>query len=174
MVTTVLGDIPSFLEYIFTELERLGLDVSAYFLDHLCYRVDTADLYEEKKKQMLSHAKLLSEALISGRPIATFELNEPILFRERSIGVVEIPHPKAGIQVKTGLEHVEFVIDEDFKSFLNRYSHLSFDQSGLAKQHNPELELKFVKANVKFHRVSLREAIARESSPTPNASKKKP
>ncbi len=156
MTLSFLGDVQAFLTRIFQHLDQAGLHVEAYELDHICYRVTTGEGYEQKKRELEPHAKLLTETLINGRLIATYELSEPILFRERRISLIELPQPKAGKLVREGLEHVEFVIDEDFPTFLRRYPHLAFDTRGMDKPHNPEVELNFADVNVKFHHIALK------------------
>src|SRR3989338_417894 len=97
-----------FLDTMDQDLVRLGLDLSAYPLDHLCYRVKTESAYQKMKSFASLHAILLSEALIAGRPIATFKLAHPIAWHGRTVSVVEIPSPKAGRDYEEGWEHAEF------------------------------------------------------------------
>ncbi len=164
MSTHILGDLTAFLDAIFTDLAKQGVDVSCYELDHLCYRVATPALYEAKKREIEVQAHLLSEAQINGRPIATYELHQPVIYKGRRIAIVEIPYPKPGKTIETGLEHVEFVIHEPFESFLKLYPHLPFGLEGMKKAHNPEIELNLTVGNVKFHHTSLKDAIAREQA----------
>lgn len=157
-------DVQTFLSLIFSEMQRHGIDVTNYQLDHLCYRVATIDLYQEKNQELAGKADLLSEALIGGRPIASWLLREPIVFQNRCIHVIEVPAPKPGTAPETGWEHVEFVIPEGFAAFLQNHAHLPFDTSGLHKAHNPEVALKLGPLQVKFHLLSLQDAIRREKA----------
>jgi len=160
----ILGDIPAFLDRLFAELDRYDLDVDSLELDHLCYRVNSIEHYEQKKSELTRHARLLTEALINNRPIASFELFEPITYKQRKISVIELPAPKHGTTFYEGLEHVEFVITEPFDQFMARYPSLSFETSGMEKRYNPEIQLQFGDIAVKFHHCSLRDVIRAEQS----------
>jgi len=46
----IFDGIPPFLETIFSHLSEDGIDVSHYTLDHICYRVETMEEYEDMKK----------------------------------------------------------------------------------------------------------------------------
>lgn len=155
-----------FLDKVFQGLREKSISVEAYELDHLCYRTSTEDEYRKAKQDMADLGKLLTEALINGRPIASFLLHEPITYGPRRISVIEIPAPKPGYAYKSGWEHVEFVITESFDEFLHKNSKQVFDRSGLSKAHNPELILGFSDFVVKFHKESLYNIIQREVGET--------
>ena len=55
-----LGDPTQFLDETFKELHNDGFDVSGYELDHICYRVETMERYEEIKSllDILNHESL--------------------------------------------------------------------------------------------------------------------
>lgn len=156
-----------FLDQVFVNLERAGVDVAGFELDHLCYRVETLEEYRRFKTELVGKANLLHEAVIGGRPIATYELRTPIHYQrsgiQRKISILELPSPKPGSPYRSGLEHVEFVIDESFEAFLARYPQLIFDMSGANKASNPEVRLSFEDCSVKFHHQSLKEVIALET-----------
>ena len=57
-VENLLGDINPFLVKVSTFLEKDGIDVSNYKLDHICYRVETPNKYEELKQKLLSYGPL--------------------------------------------------------------------------------------------------------------------
>lgn len=162
-----LGDVHGFLTEIFSKLEASGIDVSRYELDHLCYRVETQDQYLEMKHQLGSAGKCLGEHLIGGRPIATYKLHFPIVFefrdRTRSIACVELPSPKSSSPYVRGLEHAEFVIDESFEEFMEKYSYLNLSIQGMEKKHHPQIQLKFGGKTVKFHHMALDKIIELES-----------
>ena len=144
-----------FLDQIFHHLQEDQLDVSSYELDHLCYRVESIERYTELKEVCHKLGSLLSETLINGRPIATFKLQEPILYQGRAIKLLELPSPKPGSPYAEGFEHVEFVIDEDLDSFIARYPQLTFDTKGMKKAINPDVRLAYGPLSVKFHRHNL-------------------
>lgn len=145
----------SFLSYIFHTLETLKIDVSRLELDHVCYRVETLQRYEALKKMLETEAELLGEKMISGRPICTYKLKEPLRYEAREIWVLELPAPKDGSPYQEGFEHVEFVIDTSFEDFMLRYPHIPFDTKALGKAINPDIGIDSDGARVKFHQNSL-------------------
>ena len=88
-----MTDPRTFLRTLFEALAEQAVDVSAFALDHLCYRVETPERYEELRKEMDAEHVLLAESRIGGRCIATYRVQSPWLFESRWIDVVEFPHP---------------------------------------------------------------------------------
>ena len=58
-------------------LQACGLPISDWFIDHLCYRVETQVRYAELKQELASENKLLIESEIGGRMISSFLLHQP-------------------------------------------------------------------------------------------------
>lgn len=150
-----LGEINSFLFKVFAALAKDKIDVSKYELDHVCYRVETLDRYEELKKQLLNSGELLSENEINGRAIANFKLNEPIIFADRKIFGIELPAPKLGVFFKEGYEHVEFAVGINLDDFLKIYPQINWDTTGIAKNVNPDIFVRYDNFTVKFHQHSI-------------------
>lgn len=156
----MLTGVNPFLDALFLGLKQTGIDPRGYFLDHICYRVETPAAYEAHKRAWAERGDLLHEALIGGRPIAAFKLHEPIEYKERRIPVVELPAPKAGSAYAEGWEHAEFVIDETFAELMARHPQVAWDTSAVGKAHNPELRVGLGNGvSVKFHRASLEDVI---------------
>lgn len=164
----LLGSPTPFLNGLFAALAEDRIDVSSYELDHLCYRVVELKRYEELKDQLTLLGSLLGENIIGGRPIATFQLQEPIHYRERKIQVLELPAPKSGRNYPEGYEHVEFVIDQPFEAFMAQYPKLKFETKGINKLVNADIQLQYQGFGVKFHRQSLANVIARQQSILPD------
>ena len=153
-------DVEIFLDRIFYGLEKLKIDVSNYYLDHLCYRVATETEYQSRKSELLTDNKLLIESPVNGRLISTFKLNHSIIYGQRIIDVIELPSPKKNTEYLTGFEHVEFVINESFESFSQKYPDVNFDHSSANKSFNPEIRIEIEKnISVKFHHLSLEKVI---------------
>lgn len=144
-----------FLDALFLEMSAAKADFSTYEIDHVCYRVETDERYQELKEQLTSYGELLTEKPIGGRPIATFRLHEPFIFRDQKIDLLELPAPKSGRFYAEGFEHIEMVIDLDFKNFMQKYAHLNFDTKAINKKVNPEVRLTFQSGAVKFHHHAL-------------------
>ena len=150
-----LGRPNEFLTNIFRRLEESGIDVSHYELDHICYRVETWERYLELTQVLATKGKLLAETMIGGRPIATFLLEKPFVYKDRIINCLELPSPKDGSPYKEGFEHVEFVIDLPFEEFMEKFPAINFKTKGMEKAVNPDISIKFPEGAVKFHHHTL-------------------
>ena len=133
--------------------------------DHLCYRVASREEYEIKKRELLLENKLLTEAEIRGRPIATFRLAKPLHFDGHEIELLELPAPKPGQTFKTGFEHVEYVLREPFKTYLDAHPELRALAEIRENPFNPEMTFTFGDYGVKLHYAPLDEVIALEELP---------
>lgn len=151
-----------FLERVFGDLEGVGLDVSRYQMDHVCFRTSSQESYIHHKNQYSKIAKLLIESEIHGRMISTFELSEPIYFKDRVIRIVELPAPKAGSDYPDGYEHVEFVCDCDFTEIQKQAPSLPWKLS--SKVFNSEMRVKLPNCCVKFHHQSLKSVVEIEKN----------
>ncbi|MCB0583264.1 MAG: VOC family protein [Phaeodactylibacter sp.] len=60
-VYDILGNPSFFLDRLFNALQEEGVDVSNYELDHLCYRVESLERYEELKAALSGMGNLLSK-----------------------------------------------------------------------------------------------------------------
>ncbi|WP_374079338.1 VOC family protein [Bdellovibrio bacteriovorus] len=162
-IQDVIGNYTAFLDSIFSNIKTAGLDVSNFEMDHACYRVSSLEQYEVKKAQLHTFGSLLTEADVNGRPIATFKLHKPLLYKNRELYLIELPAPKKGKDVPEGLEHVEFVAGDHLTDIMTTYKNLPWNTSGMSKANNPELELKFDDGlAIKFHPESLNEVIRKE------------
>lgn len=153
--SSILWNTDIFFDTIFHTLESLNINVSNYELDHLCYRVETTERYEELKKIFGENWKLLSEKEINGRPICTFKLKQAIQYGGREISVLELPSPKTGSPYTEWLEHVEFVIDTSFEDFMKQYPDIIFDTKSMNKDINHDIGIEYDAVRVKFHHNSL-------------------
>ncbi len=151
----IFNSVESFLEKIFLNLEKDKIDVSDFELDHICYRVETMQEYDELKKELGKTAKLLGEVKVKKRFIASYKLSKPIIFRNRKIWIVEIPQPSEHAFYKSGWQHVEFVMKENFQTFMGKYPQIEFQTGSMGKKINPEIKIEWDDCVVKFHHQSL-------------------
>ncbi len=163
----LIGDYTLFLEKLERELSAIKVDLTQNFCDHLCYRVENLTQYEEMKEKLKTHARLLTEELVNGRPIASFKLHTPLKYKNRQIPLIELPAPKPNSTHTRGLEHAEFVIHESFEDFMLRHQHVHFLTKGMAKTFNPELEIEFKDCAIKLHHMPLESVIAVEQNKIP-------
>eukprot|EP01126_Amoeba_proteus_P024142 TRINITY_DN2429_c0_g1_i4.p1 TRINITY_DN2429_c0_g1~~TRINITY_DN2429_c0_g1_i4.p1 ORF type:complete len:114 (-),score=6.99 TRINITY_DN2429_c0_g1_i4:538-879(-) len=87
-------DVSLFLHSVENALASVGVDVSTYFLDHMCYRIETEEDYIDFGTRLTHISELLSEAIVGGRKVKTFKLHEPYEWMGRSIPCLELPQPK--------------------------------------------------------------------------------
>jgi predicted metalloenzyme YecM len=152
----ILGDYTAFIQNISAGLERLGIAREELTqMDHICYRVETAERYQELKQKVQEEAELVAENQVNGREIATFEFAEPLEAAGWTVPYLELPAPKAGSPYKDGWEHVELVTVGGLDKFLERHSDLPFSLGSMGKLINPEAELKTDTISVKFHEQPL-------------------
>lgn len=152
----IIGDYSSFLKQVLDEIRVAGFDLADFVqMDHMCYRVPSPERYELKKRELDKVGRLLGEAQINGRPIAVFHLNKPVYCESWRIDTIELPAPKAGIETREGLEHVEMVLFDDKETFLEKYSDKSFEMQAADRGINPEIVFRLPTYTVKFHLLNL-------------------
>jgi uncharacterized protein len=148
-----------FLDQIFENLKKAGIDVSGYECDHIGFRSSSLSDYQSTKEEFSKIGRLVGEAEVVGRPVAIFKLNTPIKYQNYVIPVLELLAPKEGDNYQNGPEHLEFVINESFEEFLKKYSGIEFETHRLERKNNPEVKLKFSdKTSVKFHKLTILKA----------------
>jgi predicted metalloenzyme YecM len=151
-----IGDYEAFILNISSELPKVGIDRSELaMMDHVCYRVGTLERYQTLKQAFSVQATFLSEAVVSGRNIATFEFDNYLETDGWTVPYLELPEPKEGSPYPEGLEHAELVVIGGLERFLERHKDLEFDHKGMGKKINPELGLKTANMSVKFHEQPL-------------------
>lgn len=158
----IIGNPLTFLQEIFSRIEDIELNVDRYFMDHICYRVDSDENYRLKREELRHHGELLIESMVNGRLISTFKLNDPIVFKERKIELLELPAPKSGHSYRPGLEHVEFVTKEPLQKIVDRYPQYAFEVFGIHKKINADITLKLGDYCIRFHNQALEDVIKLE------------
>lgn len=167
-VEAVVGDFTTFLDNVFSDLEALKIDVSQYELDHMCYRVVTEEQYEATAQALGKISELLSTVVLGGRKVSTYKLHEPVVYKNRSIALIELPEFKKASKnsYPLGLEHVEFAIGEsaDLSALAHAHPHVAFETDEMKKTHNPAIRIMLPNGHgsVKFHHLPLEEVIRRE------------
>ncbi len=152
----IIGDYEVFLDDALEQIEDKGFDINDFSqIDHLCYRTDSEQNYQEKKSELEIVANLLTESTINGRLISTYRLIEPIFYDIWRIDVIELPAPKTNSPYDEGLEHLEMVIYDDIPTFLQKYTGMPFDLKSVDRDINPEVGLKLDGCSVRFHLMSL-------------------
>lgn len=158
-IQIILGCPVGFLDDLFNQIEHHGLDVSKFYMDHICYRVASLEDYDSLKSKLLEHGQLLSDKIIGGRPISVIQLYEVYHYNGRYINVVELPAPKSGSDYNKGYEHVEFVTPMPLDQFISNHSSIAFDLKGMTKRVNRDVRLQLNGCSAKFHEHSLKYVI---------------
>lgn len=152
----IIGDYESFIESISDGLSRLGIvRAELSMMDHVCYRVETLERYQQILTRAATIGTLLGENIVNGRPIATFELHEYLEVDGWTVPYLELPAPKEGSSYQEGLEHAELVVIGSLERFVERHKELPFKRDGADKAINPEVGLKKEGISVKFHEQQL-------------------
>lgn len=155
----------NFLAQSFDHLrEHKILLASHWHIDHLCFRTESNQRYEELKHDLSTFSKLLIESEVNGRLISTFKLQNAISYEGFDIDLIELPAPKKGKIVKEGFEHFEIVSDLTFEELKHYFSGITIDESGTKKLFNKELEFCFENFAIKFHHQSLESVIHLEKN----------
>jgi predicted metalloenzyme YecM len=151
----IIGDYSVFLKQILQEIVDEGFDLADFVqMDHMCYRVASLKDYKAKKLELAKVGRLLGETQVNGRPISTFRLHDPVRYGNWRIDAIELPAPKEA-DTREGLEHVELVLFDDMKVFLNKYSSKQFKMDAADRGINPEIGFKLPSYVVKFHLLNL-------------------
>lgn len=176
----LISDSAGFLQCLNEFAQRLGLDLSAHNADHIAVRCHQVATAERWKKGFLQHGVLFSEKTIGGRPVALFELHEPLQVGPWQIRMVELPWPGKKVYRHEGWEHVEIVLPGDETQLGVRALALLSDEClskpGIAiknsapkgegeKLPNPTLAVSDGRVTIKFHPWSLKAIVESELAP---------
>ncbi|HYD03232.1 MAG TPA: VOC family protein [Alphaproteobacteria bacterium] len=163
-ISDILKNPQLFVAKVVDALKSDAIKIEGLHLDHICYRVETYERYNELKKELGTIGYMLGdeEKPINGRPIAVYKLHKPIIYEWRNINCIELPAPAKDNAHKEGFEHAEFVIHGSFGKFMREYDKISFDTKGIHKKINPDIKIQYDGFSVKFHHKSLENVIKYE------------
>jgi len=152
IITMIKLDQTTFLNFFFQKLNEVGIDISQYEMDHLGYQASSNEDYDQLKQELQKEGDFLDENLVGGRRVGLFMLKQPLFYKNYSITALELIAPKEEQVCPSALEHAEFIIDEDFESFTQKYPHLAWDKSKMNQPMFPMVSLKLDdNIQVKFH-----------------------
>lgn len=172
------ADLPRFVHSLNQLAQRLALDLHSLEADHIAVRCHQNTTAERWKQGLLRCGDLFSEKHIAGRPIALFELAQPLSIGPWQINVIELPWPGTKLYRHEGWEHVEIVLRGDEATLGARALELMGDE-GLSQQGiaikssapkgvgeslpNPTLAVTDGQVTIKFHPWSLKAIVASEN-----------
>lgn len=146
-------DYKNFLDKVFANIVKLGIDVDQTFIDHVGYRTNR---YAEIKSELDRTENLIGEIIIRDRPISVYKLKTPIIYKDYTIPYFELLSQAEGDNYPEGLQHVEFVVS-DLEKILKRYPRIPFIYN--KREVNPEIKLVFPdKTGIKFHQITVEQA----------------
>ena len=155
-IKSIIGDYELFLNKVFTNLKASNLSLDDFVeLDHIAYRTDSVEKYEEVKKLLMPFFKIYSDKEFGGRNILVGRFEQSLIYGEFKIEGIEILAPKEGNVFRNELEHAEFVIEGILEDFRAKYDDIDFDLHAYGRDINSELCINFDDCAVKFHEVSL-------------------
>src|SRR3989339_704927 len=102
-------DYSSFLDKLNGEVEKLGIDLKEFKLDHLAYQTKTSDEYDLLKKEFEKMADLVREPIVGERRVGVFKFKIHPVYQGQSILAIELIEPKKGQVCESGLEHAEYI-----------------------------------------------------------------
>jgi predicted metalloenzyme YecM len=141
-----------FLDKLMNEIVSRGIDVSNLEMDHLGYRVSSLEEYEKLTPEFMKLGEKVHENDVRGRMVSIYKLNEPWVYMNYRISAVELIGPKEGEELVAGYEYAEFVLKEDFKSFMKKYSEVDWDITTMKVPDFPMIKLKLNDSmRAKFH-----------------------
>jgi predicted metalloenzyme YecM len=135
-------DYKPFLDKLFQKLDELKVDVSDLKLDHIAYKATLGEEYDQMKLKFLEIADMDHEFEVGKWLVSTYKLKIPLIYKNYKIPAIELIAPKDGSKVKSGLEHVEFVLNESFDSLMKKYPNLDWDTSNVEREEYSMLKLK--------------------------------
>ncbi|POP44966.1 metalloprotein [Superficieibacter electus] len=174
----IAEDLPRFTQALIQFSARLGLDITSLEADHISLRCHQNTTAERWRRGFEQCGELLSENIISGRPICLFKLAQPLNVAHWRFTVVELPWPGEKRYPHEGWEHIEIVLPGAVETLNARALALMSDeglsQSGIAvktsspkgeheRLPNPTLAVTDGKTTIKFHPWSIEAIVASEA-----------
>jgi predicted metalloenzyme YecM len=159
----IIGDYRGFAAQQRDRLAARGIDISAYGLSHLAYRVPEWDQYLRVRGQLERLAIASRENFWNGRPISLIVPREPLeVLGGKLVPLIELIPPVHQRVYKMGLEHLGVVVGEDaFEEFVEKNKPVLTGQQfqGPTSTPDPVYILMEDFTHVKFYRLSLKESV---------------
>lgn len=164
-INTIIGDYQQFLGQIFAKIKQANIDMSGFQIDHLAYRVDTLEKYEQKKQDLANFGQLISEFKVRNRPIAIFKLDQPLEYQNYTIPFLELPSPSPHHNYPEGLQHIEIIANQPLENIIKQHPNINFNLESINKPINPELKLDFEDGTTaKFVNMNMEKVIQLQAS----------
>jgi predicted metalloenzyme YecM len=170
-VGEIIGDYRGFVSQQRDRLLGRGIDIAAYSLSHLAFRVPEWDQYVHVRKLLERHAVANSENLWNGRPISLIVLAEPLeVLDGKGVPLIELIPPVHQRVYKMGLEHLGVVVGDGFDAFVHTHKPVLTGQQFQGPNSTPDpVYILFEDfTHVKFYRLSLKASVELDAGPFPD------
>lgn len=157
----VVNDYTTLVRRLVNAAEASGIVLSGLPIDHIGYRASSGEDYEAKKRNLMAQSQAYLETKPHGRLNTKCRLKESATVDGFSFDLIEVASPKEGTPFSGVLDHIEFVVPENFIEFVERYTAI---WSG-SEDNGPFNRTVFIATSfgyVKFHERSLDEVIRLE------------
>jgi len=159
-IEQIIGDYRGFAAMQRDRLLDRGIDIAPYPLSHLAVRVADWDLYVHQRTLLERHAKANLEDVWNGRPISKIVLAEPLeLLDGKPLSRIELIPPVHQRVYRMGLEHVGFVVGDEFDDFSRDHRAVLTGQQFQSLAVDPVYILFEDFTHVKFYRRSFFDAV---------------
>lgn len=159
----ILDNYVSFIEGILKRIEELGIDVTNLNMDHIGYQASSNEDYDNLKEEFDKIGEYVSEKIVGGRRVGIYKLYKPLHFKQYTPVAIEFYAPKIDQKCLSGLEHLEFILKEDFDSFMKKYPNVPWDTSAVNQKDFPQIKLKLSDTTqVKFHYTQVLDIVKEE------------
>lgn len=158
----ILSQYKEFVDDVFSNLGKLGIDISELEIDHIAYNASSLEDYKAKKDELSSSGEILHENIVGGKHVVIIHLDTPLTYDKRVFDIVEVVSPREGETAKGMWEHVEFLTGMGLENFMQDHPTLPWDASVIDRDIFPMLILKLENGTrAKFPRKPVIEEIAR-------------
>ncbi len=124
-IEQIIGDYEVFFADIFSQLNKLHINIKGVPVSHICYRVKSIEEYERVREQLKKLSVEYVETQFNGRPVSLLVLTNPLFVSgDRKISLVELPSPRKAHEYDSGLEHVGIVVGEKLSEFKEKYKNV--------------------------------------------------
>ncbi len=155
-IDLIIGDWNLFLNKIFSNLKSVNIDVKEFDLDHIAYRATTNEMFESMSLKLAEIGNKIHRIIIRNRFIDIYQLNDEIEYKNRKIKFIELMAPAEGDQFRPGLEHVEFVIQDNLYGFVKKHNNINWNVKSIDREIGAEVGILFGNgASVKFKNQNL-------------------
>ncbi len=153
-----------FLDKILAEINSVGINLKDLQIDHVGYAVNSSEVYVQVRDDLLQNGELLKEAIIKNRRIGIIKINTPINYKSYTFNVIEVLEPAENEPVKTGWEHVEFLVN-DYAALLSQYPSLNWSTKYMNQTHFSRIKLILPSGlEVKFLNTPVLETVRQEKA----------